>query len=219
MDTAGLAGIPLTAGLSDERLRWLARVCPERRFAAGTAPVRQGESASTVLLVTRGRLTAVHETASGERLRCPDAVAPCAVDKAAVLHAADHPYTWTAVEDVTARVMSRQVLAELLATEPSVRDHALRFLSAEVLRARWGRIDDHGADGLRRVSRWLSAAHRGTGGCDIALPGGQQGLAEELGLSRVTVNRALAVLSGRGTVRVRRGRVEVRDPRGLTVTD
>jgi CRP/FNR family transcriptional regulator len=53
-------------------------------------------------------------------------------------------------------------------------------------------------------------------GAPVRLTGGQQGLGDELGLSRVTVNRALRVLVAAGAVRVRPGVVDVLDVGLLT---
>jgi CRP/FNR family transcriptional regulator, cyclic AMP receptor protein len=54
------------------------------------------------------------------------------------------------------------------------------------------------------------------GGALVALPGGQAGLGTELGLSRVTVNRALQSLRARGLIEIHAGGVRVLDRDGLT---
>jgi CRP/FNR family transcriptional regulator, cyclic AMP receptor protein len=52
-------------------------------------------------------------------------------------------------------------------------------------------------------------------GARIKLPAAQQGLGEEIGLSRVTVNRALGVLSAAGAIRVEAGAIVALDPSQL----
>jgi CRP/FNR family cyclic AMP-dependent transcriptional regulator len=69
-------------------------------------------------------------------------------------------------------------------------------------------------DTATRVATWLSgqAAEPGT---RVPLPGAQEGLAERLGASRVSVNRALRVLARAGLLRIEPGAVVVLDPEGL----
>jgi CRP/FNR family cyclic AMP-dependent transcriptional regulator len=69
------------------------------------------------------------------------------------------------------------------------------------------------ADAPTRVAAWLvrAAAPR------VRLPGAQQGLAETLGLTRVSVNRALRDLASEGLVRVEPGAVVVLAPELLTL--
>lgn len=71
--------------------------------------------------------------------------------------------------------------------------------------------------GTRRpqVADWLVETERAVGS-SIPLPSGQQGLGKELGLSRVTVNRALSALAATGAVRVRPRLVDVQDSTYLT---
>ena len=111
--------------------------------------------------------------------------------------------------------MAGRFFQYLLAAEPSVRDHALRYLSAQVTRAWQERIDRDTVTTPARIARWLleqCARHRPL----MPLPAGQQGLAEELGLSRVTVNRVLRLLMRSGVVRIQRSAVQVLDADALS---
>lgn len=65
---------------------------------------------------------------------------------------------------------------------------------------------------IARVADWLLQAYNATGP-SIPLPRGQQGLGEELGLSRVSVNRALSALVATGAARVQPRLVVVLEPR------
>lgn len=69
------------------------------------------------------------------------------------------------------------------------------------------------ADTPTRVATWLvrAAAPR------VRLPGAQQGLAESLGLTRVSVNRALRTLTEEGLIRVEPGAVVILAPELLTL--
>lgn len=68
------------------------------------------------------------------------------------------------------------------------------------------------ADATTRVASWLVRAATGR----VLLPGAQQGLAETLGLTRVSVNRALRALAAGGLVRVEPGAVVVLAPEPLS---
>jgi CRP/FNR family transcriptional regulator len=92
-----------------------------------------------------------------------------------------------------------------------LRQHVLHHLAAEINVHRQAMARRAERQPLTKVADWLSETQR-TSGLSIPLPGGQQGIAEELGLSRVSVNRALSVLSAAGAVRVRPRLVDVLDP-------
>jgi CRP/FNR family transcriptional regulator len=64
------------------------------------------------------------------------------------------------------------------------------------------------------VAAWLSRAARRPGE-RVILPAAQAGLAETLGVSRVSVNRALRALARAGLVRVEPGAVVVLAPEPL----
>lgn len=110
--------------------------------------------------------------------------------------------------------MDNRFFLHLLHVEPEMRDHALQYLSRQVMRSQWDRIDRDTLTATARIARWL-LQHDDHDGRPISLGAGQQGLAEELGLSRVTVNRVLGSLTRSGAVRVRRSAVEILDPGAL----
>jgi len=113
--------------------------------------------------------------------------------------------------------MDRLFFQGLLAAEPSIRNHALRYLSAQVMHAQRERVHRETSNTPARIARWL-LQHRATQGPLIPLPAGQQGLAEELGLSRVTVNRALQSRMRSGAVRIHRGAIQLLDADALSAT-
>lgn len=68
---------------------------------------------------------------------------------------------------------------------------------------------------MTRVAGWL--VHRAAEeGVRVVLPGAQQGLADTLGVSRVTVNRALSSLARDGLIRTEPGAVTILAPELLT---
>lgn len=90
-----LAGVPLFSGVPAERLRDLHDRSPARELLDGDVVARFGEPADVLLVVESGALAAVRDTADGRRIRFGTFVAPCAVDKVALLdgglHTASRP--------------------------------------------------------------------------------------------------------------------------------
>jgi CRP/FNR family transcriptional regulator, cyclic AMP receptor protein len=87
----------------------------------------------------------------------------------------------------------------------------LYYLAAQVHDTRQALAGAAAGPAAARVARWLLVASRSGARPHIRLPAGQQGIAEELGISRVTVNRALQELVRLGAIRT--------EPRAVTLLD
>jgi CRP/FNR family transcriptional regulator, cyclic AMP receptor protein len=207
-----LADVPLFASLTAAQLSRVAAVSVSREVEADTVVAVRGEPARHLIVAETGGFTAVHETATGQRRRLGEFTAPCAVDKAAVLDGGGHTATWVA----TARSRLRLVpAAEFLALVdvPSVRAHVFAHLAGQLRTQQEDLVLTSFADATTRVAAWLVRAATPR----VRLPGAQQGLAETLGLTRVSVNRALRTLASEGLVRVEPGVVVVLAPELLTL--
>jgi CRP/FNR family cyclic AMP-dependent transcriptional regulator len=207
-----LADVPLFSFVAPEVLDRLAAVAVTRDVAADTVVVVRGEPARHLVVAETGGLTAVFETAGGRRRRLGEFPAPCAVDKAAVLDGGGHTATWV----TTARSRLRLVPAtEFLALVdvPAVRTHVFARLASQVRAQQEDLVLTSFADAPTRVAAWLVRAATPR----VRLPGAQQGLAEALGLTRVSVNRALGTLAEEGLVAVEPGAVVVLAPELLTL--
>jgi CRP/FNR family transcriptional regulator len=102
---------------------------------------------------------------------------------------------------------------------PQARSHVFRALAAHA-RAQQARLLLAAMpNGRHRVAWWLTRQAPGPPAGPrpglVRLPGGQSGLAHVLGLTRVTVNRALKALEREGTIRVAAHGIEISDPEGL----
>lgn len=206
-----LADVPLLATLDPARLSRLAAVSVTRTVDADEVVATRGARATHLIVAETGGLTAVHETAAGHRRRLGEFPAPCAVDKAAVLDGGGHTATWL----TTARsTLTFAPAAEFLALVdvPTVRAHVFTQLAAQLRTQQDDLVLTSYADATTRVAAWLvrAAAPR------VLLPGAQHGLAETLGLTRVSVNRALRTLATEGLVAVEPGAVVVLAPELLT---
>jgi CRP/FNR family transcriptional regulator, cyclic AMP receptor protein len=212
-----LRRVPLFATLPAARLREIAVRCPAHQVQPGTVLARHADPAKNLIILVRGQLTAVHSGAAGERVRLPLIAGPCVVDKATVLSGANHAVTWTARTECTVRLMDRSLFQDLMNAEPGMRNHALSYLASQVMGTRWERIRRDTLNPTARIASWL-LEHGAAGQTMVPLTAGQQGLAEELGLSRVTVNRVLQALKRSGAVRVRRSAVEILNADALAAT-
>jgi CRP/FNR family transcriptional regulator, cyclic AMP receptor protein len=202
----------MLAQLPGGLLSGLAAAHPAWRFPAGKVLCRQGDPAGSVLILLDGQATAVTDHADGTRYRYPLMTAPCVFDKAAVLAGTAYPATWTAATAGHALTLSAAQFRALLAEQRPVREHVLRYLAVEVSQVRAALSTRTLGPAAVRVAGWLLAASESAKTPLIRLPAGQQGMAEELGLSRVTVNRALQHLLRIGAVRTRPRAIVVLDP-------
>lgn len=207
-----LADVPLLATLPAAHLTHLAAVSPAREVAPGEVVATRSAPARHLIVVETGTLTAVHETAGGHRRRLGDFPAPCAVDKAAVLDGGGHTATWLAV---TRSRLTLIPAAEFLALVdvPAVRHHVLTHLAGQLRQTQEDLTLTSYADATTRVATWLTRSARSR----VRLPGAQQGLAETLGLTRVSVNRALRTLTEEGLVLVEPGAVTILAPELLAI--
>ncbi|TDC38683.1 Crp/Fnr family transcriptional regulator [Micromonospora sp. 15K316] len=214
MTDHGLARVPIFRTLDGARLDEIARRHPAGTVPAGVVLAHAGDPAEHLVVVESGTLSAAHDGRDGSRVRFATVTGPAVVDKAAVLAGGPHPLTWTTTTVCRTRRLPANLLHQLIDTVPSLRDHVLRHLSEQVNRDRRAVVRRASGRPDTRVASWLLEAGQGRAG-RVALPGSQEGLGEEIGLSRVSVNRALRGLAAAGLLRVEPGAVVVIDPRGL----
>jgi CRP/FNR family transcriptional regulator, cyclic AMP receptor protein len=210
-----LAAVPMLTQLASGPLGDLAGAASARSFGAGEILLRQGDPASRLLIMLDGQATAVTDHADGSRSRYPLMTSPCALDKAAVLAEKEYPASWVAATAGRAAVLSAGQFRLLLTEQPSVREHVLHYLAVQVSQVRATLSARAGLPAAAQIAGWLMTASRAASTRVIRLPAGQQGIAEELGLSRVTVNRALQQLARTGAIRTRPGMVIILEPTTL----
>ncbi|AXE86328.1 cAMP receptor protein [Streptomyces sp. Go-475] len=220
VDTHGwrrLRDVPLFARLPDAGLIALWDGSVPRRYAAGEVLRAQGAPADHLLVLLSGSTAASAATANGRVVRFGTWSGPCALDKVALLDRAGHTATFTAVGQCAVRAVPRARFMALLDDSAAVRAHVLRLLAAQA-RAQQERLTDTVALPCEaRLAAWLLHA-AADGGRVVCLPGSQQGLADLLGVTRVTVNRALSWLRRDGLVRpAANGRIELLAPELLAL--
>lgn len=210
-DFSVLAAVPLFDRVDQDRLHRLAARSTVRTVPAGAVVAMRDHPAEYLIVVETGALTATHDTAEGRRLRFGEFLAPCAVDKAAVLDARGYTATWLAASRARLRLIPAGELFALIEDVPAARRHVLTHLAQQLRDQQEDLVRASFADATARTAAWLvrGASQAGT---RIILPGAQQGLAETIGVTRVSVNRALRTLAKDGLLRVEPGAVEILAP-------
>ncbi|MGW6056138.1 Crp/Fnr family transcriptional regulator [Streptomyces sp. NPDC055189] len=156
--------------------------------ARGDTLRREGEPAHDLVLLLSGRVAAISVTAQGAVVRHGAWERPCALDKTAVIDGRGHTATFTAQTQVHVRALPRDVFLSLVEDVAAVRGHVLHVLAAEARRQQ-ERVVASLLPAPARLAAWLLGSADPAG--VVRLPASQQQLAESLGLTRVTVNRAL----------------------------
>ncbi|MEV4540612.1 Crp/Fnr family transcriptional regulator [Micromonospora echinaurantiaca] len=200
-----ISDIPALRHADPATLRQLVRSSRPVRFPAGTVLRRAGEPSPFLLLLT-GTVVSRHVTPAGGEVWPARWTGPTIVDKPALLADTVPATDLLAVEAGTARLLPRADFRLLLDREEGVRAHVLRHLARDALAGRDRLATTTTQPTPVRVAAFLLAAG------DAGWRGSQEDLARVLGLSRVTVNRALRRLALTGAVRPGRRGVVVTDP-------
>ncbi|MBV7701062.1 Crp/Fnr family transcriptional regulator [Streptomyces sp. TRM70350] len=207
-----LSEIPLLAGLSDNQLRTLWDDSLARGYPAGHALRNAGDPASHLVLLLRGRVAATATTRSGRVVRFGEWAGPCALDKVAVIDGHGHTATLTALTPCSVRTLPRDRFLTVIDDVPSVRRHVLRVLASQA-RSHQEKITITATmPAEARLAAWLLNEAASDAKGSITLPGTQQVLADLLGVTRVTVNRALSRLRRDGLIEVNRHTIAILAP-------
>ncbi|WP_329243827.1 Crp/Fnr family transcriptional regulator [Streptomyces canus] len=220
-DWRRLQGVPLFATLPEAGLRRLWETSVPRHYAPGETLRNQGTPADHLLVLLDGTASASATTAAGRVIRFGTWAGPCALDKVALLDGAGHTATFTALTVCAVRAVPRGRFTTLLDDSATVRAHVFRLLATQA-RAQQERLTDTATLSCEaRLAAWLldGLARDGSDG-HVPLPGGQRELADLLGVTRVTVNRALSRLRRDGIVGLTEnggGRIRVLAPELLAL--
>ncbi|GAA2796013.1 Crp/Fnr family transcriptional regulator [Nonomuraea dietziae] len=212
-----LAAVPLLVTLPEDRLRALWRDSLPRRHHAGEVLRGIGDPAEHLLVLLRGRVCATAGTAAGRVVRFGEWAGPCALDKVAVIDGRGHTATLTSITACSVRSLPRARFEELVDDVPSVRRHVLRLLADQARRQQERFADAAMLPVEARLASWLLARAAASSRARVELPQTQQELADLLGTTRVTVNRALSALRRDGLVEVTRRAVAILAPELLAL--
>ncbi|MCT9083306.1 Crp/Fnr family transcriptional regulator [Streptomyces fulvoviolaceus] len=211
-----LRDVPLLAPLPDPDLRRLWDASVPRHYDTGETLRSQGTPADHLLVLLDGSAAASVTTVGGRVVRFGTWTGPCALDKVALLDGAGHTATFTALAPCAVRAVPRARFTALLDDSAAVRAHVFRLLATQA-RTQQDRLTDTATLPCEaRLAAWLLDALAADG--RVELSGGQRELADLLGVTRVTVNRALSRLRHDGLISpTENGRITVHAPELLAL--
>jgi CRP-like cAMP-binding protein len=218
-DFAGeLARISLFAGLDQAELAAIARHAFVRRLARGQILFSQGEPSDHLFLVRSGRLRVYVASTHGEELVLSVSGPGAALGELSVLDREPRSATVEALEAAELIAVPGDDARTLLETNPK----ALRAV-AVALAAGMRRLSGTAADLVfldlpRRLAKLLLAESvaRPDGTLESRLAMSQTGVAARLGVTRQSLNRAMAALAQRSWITVEGATVRLDDVAALT---
>jgi CRP/FNR family transcriptional regulator, cyclic AMP receptor protein len=209
-----LGDLPLLAELPPTALTELSAYARHRRYPAGQILCTEGDPADHLIVLLTGEVAESVCDADGREVVLDAYGAPAGIGKVALLDSGAHSTTVTARTAVEVACLPREPLLEAVTSHPGSAARLLATLARMVRERDQHRVDAALLSAPARVARWL-AWRLDAGGDAVPLLAGQAGLGAELGLSRITVNRALQSLRVRGLIEIRPGEVRVVDVAGL----
>lgn len=215
-----LATVPLFATLAPATLDALATESRVRHYAKGQVLCSEGDPGTELLVLEAGHVRISRFTAGGQEIVLATAEAPTAFGELALIDGAPRSATLIAVSDVTVRFLARQAVLALIEHEPATAMAMLRSLTAMIRATNERLADVLSLDVPGRVAKWLlrqAAIHGEPRPHGIAVPLHQsQGeLATELGVTRVSVNKALKGFEALGLLTVAPGEIVIADADAL----
>jgi CRP/FNR family transcriptional regulator, cyclic AMP receptor protein len=215
-----LRGIPLFEGLSSEQLARVANVTEVRRYPARGVVVTQGEPATELFAVVRGRLKVSSSNADGRDTVLGIMAEGEVFGEVALLDGGLRSATCSAVEPCELLVVSRAQFLELLENTPGIAVKLLLVLSRRLRRLSQRSEDTAFLDVPSRLARCLLdlAARFGEArgaGVFVTLKLSQQELGDLIGATRESVNKNLAEWTRLGLLQLEAGRLLVSDVDGL----
>jgi CRP/FNR family transcriptional regulator, cyclic AMP receptor protein len=209
-----LSAVPMLAVLPGATLESLWQRSAGYHTAAGDVLYRQGEPATHLVVLLSGAVTARIDTAAGRVVAIGSWTAPAALDKVALLDGRRHTATLHARTDCYWRAIARADIEALITDVPLVRRHVLHVLAQQVTTTQQRFVAAATLPADARLSRWL-LERAATEGTELTLDSSQEDIARHLGVTRVTLNRALRSLVKDELIRVRHARVTLIAPEAL----
>lgn len=211
---SSLASIPAFRALSPAALDAVARDSKAVRLGADAVIRHAGDAPSAVVLLLSGTVVASYAGPSGIEVWPARWEGPAIVDKPSALDGGRPLTGLVAKTECVARLLPRTRFLHLLDDEESVRKHVLNRLAQDVLASQCRLAQSVTLPAVAQVAAWLDTHGRAHA---VAWRGSQEDLARALGLSRVTVNRALARLAQADALRLTPSGIVIIDHQRLTL--
>lgn len=212
---SGLARVPLFRHVEPIALTRLEQQSWTRRYPDGQILTSEGDPGDSLLVLERGQVKISRFSPSGHEVVLALVEAPEAIGELALIDGAPRSATITAMSAVEVRVLPRQAFLDLIHSEPQTMMMVLRAVTAMV-RATNERLSDLlSLDVPGRVAKWLLVRGASRGAQDlrgIVIPfeQSQRELGNELGTTRVSVNKALKMFESLGAIELGRDEIIIR---------
>lgn len=192
--------IPLLAAMP-ESARDELWSCARLRFGGrGEMLLAQGAPTDVVHVLLTGEATSVCVTEAGRSVALARWLAPTVIDKVAMFAEVRHPASVSIDTDAIWCTLPSASVRAAIATNPAAQQHALARVSVEARSARDSFVDAATRSSTARLARWLVISM--DVGVPVILPSPQERLAFQLGMTRVTLNRALHSLAEQALIEV-----------------
>ncbi len=207
--------IPLFASLSPQEIAALADRAIEKRFAPGEVLCREGEDCRGLFLLGEGRVKIFKTSGTGREVMLAIEAAPSSVAEVPLFDGGPYPATVSAVDDVTAYLITKQDFQHVCRLNPEVPvkvlavvGHRLRQLVRLVESVTFGSVRQRLA---RALLEFGDQAHADA----FTLPVTHEELAYRLGTVREVVSRNLGRFQAEGLLRIDRRQISLLDRCGL----
>jgi len=213
----GLARVPLFKHLEAPALTRLEQQSWTRRYPEGQILTSEGDPGDSLLVLERGQVKISRFSPSGHEVVLAIVEAPEAIGELALVDGAPRSATITALAPVDVRILPRQAFIELINTEPQTMMMVLRAVTSMVRNTNERLSDLLSLDVPGRVAKWMlvrgaSRGERTPRGIVIPFELSQRELGNELGTTRVSVNKALKMFESLGAIQLGRDEITVVKP-------
>ncbi|MCA1824141.1 MAG: Crp/Fnr family transcriptional regulator [Mycobacteriales bacterium] len=207
--TALLSGVSVFSGATPEELARVVSASFPRRLARGQVLFVEGEPSEHLFVVISGRVKVLVGSTRGEELVLAVLGPGDALGELGILDGDVRSAGAEALDDVELLAVPAAVVVDLLAQSPRVAHAVAQELAATVRRLTGSTADLVFLDLPRRLAKLLLET-AGPGSDDAELGMAQSEVAARLGVTRQSLNRALAGLQRRGWIEVQRNHVRLR---------
>ena len=211
-----LAGTELFKGLPRDVAERLGQIAQRRELLRGDVVFSQGQLSASMYVILRGKLRVSRPADPGKENLLTLLGPGDLLGELTLFDPAPRKATATAITDVSLAEFTASEMKEWLATEPEAAWHFLRLMARRLRRVNDALENLLFGDVPRRVTRTLldMAARFGEpvpDGVRVHHDLTQEQLAQHVGASRESVNKALSELASRGIVRL--------EPRTVVILD
>ena len=203
-----LRSAPLFAGLPDPAWEALAPRLTTRVFDRGEALFREGDAGDELHVVVDGKVKITRASSDGRENAIAILGPGDLLGELAIFDSQERAATATAVNDTTLATLARPDFMAWLSEHPAVSLELLRALAVRLRQTNEAMADLVFTDVPGRIAKTLLGlgerfgSPAGDGGVRVAHDLTQEELAQLVGASRETVNKALSDFAARGWIRL-----------------